>query len=98
LFWFALAAVLLLAVGVIIGGYARAVGEPELPRCYLTTERTCADGYDYREMPGYMSMLHYAQCCREPHYVLQGIEPTLYTMTLVCADVNRTATAAWGAK
>lgn len=66
-----------------------------LPECYLTTEAVCAEGYDAHAMPGYWSMIETMQCCREPHYVLQGIEPTLYSMTLLCNEVNRTAEMRW---
>ena len=62
-----------------------------MPECYLTSQKTCIDGYYQLGWSGaYWSMLPLIQCCKEPPYVIQGIEPTLYTMKIFCEKVNET--------
>ena len=72
----------------------------ELPECYIT-EGECSEGYDkinwennywdkvFIDSYGEFS-LDLVQCCREPHYLLQSIEPTLYEMKTLCNEIENT--------
>lgn len=89
----------LLLIGLVLVGCTSKSPLPEgntttehssLPDCYITTEDKCAKDYDLVQFSSYWSMLNYKQCCREPHYVLQTIEPTLYELKGFCDGVANT--------
>lgn len=60
------------------------------PECYLTTKEKCIGSYDRVLLMHDWSILGYHQCCKKPHYVLQGIEPTIFTMKNFCEAINNT--------
>lgn len=81
--------VLWLFIGFCLGVYFGSKGNPE---CYLITGTECMNGYNLVQMQGaYWSIIPMYQCCKQPHYILQTIEPTLWTLKeSFCEDVYNT--------
>ena len=65
------------------------------PECYITseitptkfTEQKCMLGYDKVSLVFFLPSSYY-QCCQRPHYLLQTIEPTLFTFKEFCENVS----------
>ena len=57
----------------------------DTPQCYITTGDRCMRNYEEETM--YVTPPNFIQCCRQPFYVLQGIDIDLinYYMTRFCA-------------
>ena len=65
-----------IVIGSIIGGSYVIINESR-PECYLAEEYECMGGYDkiYLQYPQEEGFAH--ECCKEPHYLLQGLEGRL---------------------
>lgn len=57
-------------------GIPQKIPQTDLPECYVAQSNECVLGYKQIDMLG-SSGSEFIQCCREPHYLLQGMDIAL---------------------
>jgi len=71
----AIVSVIIVVVCIMGGGYVM-INESK-PECYLAEEDICMGGYDKTSLQYPIEEGFNHECCRRPHYILQGLEGRL---------------------